>query len=191
MIVAFHHWVWESNCVQTGYVEIGRHPSSFGRSKQWADGLKSGPSRRQCPNSCLQQDAAMEKHNIKTQNYITVRTRSSKRTRIAYFPVNLILKETLMVWNRTVSIVGSRNRLSNDRRTETRTDRRTQFNKNKYLVKYLSNKKIIFKIGLLERHLTILSVRPSVWTDRQTKSAKDRFLMSYVSNKREFWKSDG
>ena len=61
------------------------------------------------------------------------KTRSSERTRIAYFPVNLILKETLMVMGRQtgigmkdrylmlifkilVRIVGSQNRLSNDRR---------------------------------------------------------------------------
>ena len=57
------------------------------------------------------------KHNEKNLTYAD-KTRSSKSTKIAYFPVNLILK---------VRIVGSRNRLSNDRRTENRTDRRKQF----------------------------------------------------------------
>ena len=134
---------------------------------------------------------------------------------MAYFPVNLILKETLMVW----------------------TDRWA-------LVRYLSNKKRIFKIRLLEPsevetdpktdgqkiaqtggqkivqtdgnnllNISIwchtfltkkeflkstvrtvfdtdyrfcLSVLPYVKTDGQTKRTKDMYLMSYLSIKREF-----
>ena len=94
------------------------------------------------------------------------------------------MKSDVNFKNRTVRIVRSRNRLSNDRRTENRTDRRKQSIKYRYLmVRYLSNKKIIFKIGLLEH---VLEKRG---TDGRTdKSTKYRYLMSYLSNKKRILK---
>ena len=94
----------------------------------------------------------------KRENENKFKTRSSKRTKIAYFPVNLILKETL-------------NRLSNDRRTENRTDRRKHFLNIGIWSHTLPKRNL--KIGLLERHLTILSFCPSVctngWIDKKYK----------------------
>ena len=81
-----------------------------------------------------------------------------------------------------------RKRLSNGSQTENRSDKRKQFIKYRYLVRYLSNKKIIFKIGLLERHLTQTTdfVSLSIRMQGQTKSTNDRSLVSYLANKKEF-----
>ena len=94
-------------------------------------------------------------------------TRSSKRTSIAYFPINLILKQTLMVWTDRQAGIGMKDRyltlifqivllessevetnaLTTGGRkivqTENRIDRRKQFIKYRNLVRYLSNKKKI------------------------------------------------
>ena len=55
---------------------------------------------------------------------------------------------------------------------------------------YVSNKKIVFKIGLLERNLKQNAdfVCSFVRTDGQTKSITDRYLMSYLFNKKRIFK---